>query len=177
MTSIDDLLGPLWKARSRFLCRGIKLAGEPPDLSLPSHQGLLETDHWTAEHDIGRSYAKVSGDYNPIHLSAWSTRLFGFPQAIAHGLWSEARTLAALQEHLPTANLEITVRFIKPVLLPSPLRLLASRRGQRRTATAGQGRVAAHARRLATDCLNSVSRGGSAPPRQRSAAIRQSCRG
>ncbi|AZC22400.1 Acyl dehydratase [Pseudomonas sessilinigenes] len=129
MTSIDDLLGPLWEARSRFLCRGIKLAGEPPGLSLPSHQGLLETDHWTAEHDIGRLYAKVSGNYNPIHLSAWSTRLFGFPQAIAHGLWSEARTLAALQEHLPTANLEITVRFIKPVLLPSPLRLLASAAG------------------------------------------------
>lgn len=55
--------------------------------------------------------------------------MFGFPQAIAHGLWSKARTLATLQEHLPTTNLEITVRFIKPVLLPSPLRLLASAAG------------------------------------------------
>ncbi|MNL57511.1 MaoC like domain protein [compost metagenome] len=71
----------------------------------------------------------MSGDYNPIHLSAASARLFGFPTAIAHGLWNKARTLAALAGHLPVANVEIAVQFKKPVRLPSEVTLLASAPG------------------------------------------------
>lgn len=129
VTTLDDLLGPLWEAESRMLCRGVKLLGEPAGQIQPSGECLNEVNRWQAESDIGRRYARVSGDYNPIHLSAWSARLFGFPQAIAHGLWNKARTLAALNEHLPAANLEVTVQFIKPVLLPAEVRLLASAAG------------------------------------------------
>jgi acyl dehydratase len=71
----------------------------------------------------------VSGDYNPIHLSALTAKLFGFPQAIAHGLWNKARTLAALGEHLPVANIDIEVEFKKPVRLPSEVALHASGAG------------------------------------------------
>ncbi|MGH8334779.1 MAG: MaoC family dehydratase, partial [Pseudomonas sp.] len=88
-----------------------------------------EVDHWKAPSDIWRQYAKVSGDYNPIHLSAVSAKLFGFPTAIAHGLWNKARTLAALSEYLPAANVEIAVQFRKPVRLPSEVTLLASAAG------------------------------------------------
>ncbi|WP_085595320.1 MULTISPECIES: MaoC/PaaZ C-terminal domain-containing protein [unclassified Pseudomonas] len=132
VTSIDDLLGPLWEARSEMLCRGVKLAASGPAPTPAEREpgpGLEAVANWRAESDIGRRYAKVSGDYNPIHLSAWSARLFGFPQAIAHGLWSKARTLAALEQHLPTAGVQITVRFAKPVLLPGEVRLLASAAG------------------------------------------------
>ncbi|MNJ60062.1 hypothetical protein D3C77_557740 [compost metagenome] len=59
-------------------------------------------------------------------MSAVSARLFGFPRAIAHGLWNKARTLAALGERLPNAGYYVAVRFQKPVLLPSDVRLLAS---------------------------------------------------
>jgi acyl dehydratase len=90
---------------------------------------LTEVTRWKAPADIGRQYAKVSGDYNPIHLSAMSAKLFGFPTAIAHGLWNKARTLAALSDHLPIANVEIAVQFRKPVRLPSEVTLLASTAG------------------------------------------------
>ena len=90
---------------------------------------LEEIDHWRAPADIGRRYAKVAGDYNPIHLSAPTAKLFGFPQAIAHGLWNTARSLAALGEHLPAAQIEIDVEFRKPVRLPSDVTLLASAAG------------------------------------------------
>lgn len=129
VTTVDDLLGPLWEAQSRMLCRGVQLPGEPAQPPSFSTAGLDDLSHWRTESDIGRRYAKVSGDYNPIHLSAWSARLFGFPQAIAHGLWNKARTLAALSEHLPAANLDIRVQFIKPVLLPGEVRLQASAAG------------------------------------------------
>ena len=71
----------------------------------------------------------MSGDYNPIHLSTPTAKLFGFPQAIAHGLWNKARTLAALAEHLPAANIEIDVEFMKPVRLPSEVILMSSAAG------------------------------------------------
>lgn len=129
ITSVDDLLGPLWEAHSRMLCRGVELPGSPVDDTAPALGALSELSHWQAPADIGRRYARVSGDYNPIHLSALSARLFGFPQAIAHGLWTKARTLAALHEHLPAANIEIAVQFQKPVRLPGEVTLLASAPG------------------------------------------------
>ncbi|QZI70063.1 acyl dehydratase [Pseudomonas protegens] len=129
VTTVDDLLGPLWEAESQMLCRTVKLPGEPAAPLPPLGEGLNEVGRWQAESNIGRRYARVSGDYNPIHLSAWSARLFGFPQAIAHGLWNKAMTLAALSEHLPAANIEVSVHFIKPVLLPGNVRLLASAAG------------------------------------------------
>ncbi|AWM90090.1 acyl dehydratase [Pseudomonas sp. 31-12] len=129
VTSLDDQLGPLWEAESQMLCRGVKLEGEPVEEVLASTTALTEVTRWEAPTDIGRQYAKVSGDYNPIHLSAASAKLFGFPTAIAHGLWNKARTLAALSEHLPTANVEIAVQFRKPVRLPSEVTLLASAAG------------------------------------------------
>ncbi|MHC8365052.1 MaoC/PaaZ C-terminal domain-containing protein [Pseudomonas sp. ZT5P21] len=126
VTTLDDQLGPLWEAESQMLCRGVKLEGEPVEEVLTSTLPLIEVTRWKAPADIGRQYAKVSGDYNPIHLSAASAKLFGFPTAIAHGLWNKARTLAALNDQLPTANVEIAVQFRKPVRLPSDVALLAS---------------------------------------------------
>ncbi|MFJ2481975.1 MaoC family dehydratase [Pseudomonas sp. NPDC087598] len=129
LTTLDDQLGPLWQAESQILCRGVKLDGEAVEQHWQPTQALTEVAHWQAPADIGRQYAKVSGDYNPIHLSAASAKLFGFPTAIAHGLWNKARTLAALANHLPKANLEVTVHFRKPVRLPSEVTLLASEAG------------------------------------------------
>jgi acyl dehydratase len=129
VTSLDDQLGPLWEAESQMLCRGIKLEGEPVEHELIPSLILTQVAHWKAPSDVGRQYARVSGDYNPIHLSAASARLFGFPSAIAHGLWNKARTLAALADHLPVANIEIAVQFRKPVRLPSEVALLASAAG------------------------------------------------
>ncbi|MGA9701671.1 MaoC family dehydratase [Pseudomonas sp.] len=129
ITTVEDALGVLWEAESRMLCRGVKLEGTATDDAQPSPHQVSELTRWKAPADIGRRYARVSGDYNPIHLSALTAKLFGFPQAIAHGLWNTARTLAALGEHLPAANIDISVEFKKPVRLPSEVTLLASAAG------------------------------------------------
>ncbi|WP_282340756.1 MaoC/PaaZ C-terminal domain-containing protein [Pseudomonas sp. PS02288] len=129
LISVDDQLGPLWEGESRFLSRAAKVPGEPREAAPREALALAEVDHWRAPADIGRAYARVAGDYNPIHLSALSARLFGFPRAIAHGLWLEARSLAALGDRLPDAGYEVQVRFKKPLLLPGELTLLASTPG------------------------------------------------
>jgi acyl dehydratase len=74
------------------------------------------TAEWRLPDDLGRRYASVSGDHNPIHLHGLTAKAFGFPRAIAHGMWTKARCLAALR--LPDA-FEADVRFKKPILLPS----------------------------------------------------------
>jgi len=74
---------------------------------------------WSLDEGLGRRYAKVSGDFNPIHLSATSARLFGFKSAIAHGMWSKARCLAALEDELPDQGYAVAANFRKPLFLPS----------------------------------------------------------
>jgi acyl dehydratase len=74
------------------------------------------TAQWRLPDDLGRRYAAVSGDRNPIHMHSWSAKAFGFERAIAHGMWTKARCLSALR--LPDA-FTADVRFKKPILLPS----------------------------------------------------------
>jgi acyl dehydratase len=62
-------------------------------------------------------YARVSSDYNPIHLSDRAARFFGLRGAIAHGMWSLARSLAAGRE--PPSPARIETQFLTPVQLPA----------------------------------------------------------
>jgi acyl dehydratase len=105
----DELV---WEDVSTNLKRGEgdESIAREPEFELPP-----VTAQWRLEDDLGRRYAAVSGDHNPIHLHAWSAKAFGFPRAIAHGMWTKARCLSALR--LPDA-FTADVRFKKPILLP-----------------------------------------------------------
>lgn len=81
---------------------------------------------WHVSREVGRRYAAVSGDPNPIHLHQVPARLFGYPSNIAHGMWTKARTLAALEGRLPDAY-EVTVSFGKPLVLPRKVAFTAER--------------------------------------------------
>ena len=129
ITRLEDQLGLLWEGESRMLCRGLSVPGVAVNPAAPTPLPLAEVAQWRAAADIGRRYARVAGDFNPIHLCAASAKLFGFPRAIAHGLWNKARTLAELQQHLPNAGYELSVRFQQPLLLPGAVTLQASAPG------------------------------------------------
>jgi acyl dehydratase len=83
---------------------------------------------WRLGGDLGRRYAAVSGDRNPIHMHAWTAKPLGFPRAIAHGMWTKARCLAAIESRLPDA-FEVDVRFRKPILLPSRVEFASTSEG------------------------------------------------
>jgi acyl dehydratase len=80
---------------------------------------------WRVERQVGRDYAAVSGDRNPIHTSRLLARAFGFARPIAHGMWSKARCLAALEGRLPDAY-TVEVAFKLPILLPATVALSTS---------------------------------------------------
>ncbi len=71
-----------------------------------------------AARDLGRRYASVSGDVNLIHIHPLGAKLLGFPSAIAHGMWTKARCLAALEGRLPEA-FTVEVSFRRPIVLPA----------------------------------------------------------
>ncbi len=72
---------------------------------------------------MGRAYAKVAGDLNPIHQRAWMARLFGMRRAIVHGTWTAARAISSFWPEDATEPGERTVRFRAPVFLPSRVRM------------------------------------------------------
>jgi acyl dehydratase len=83
---------------------------------------------WKLGGDLGRRYAAVSGDRNPIHMHSLTAKPLGFPGAIAHGMWTKARCLAALESRLPDA-LAVDVRFRKPILLPARVEFASAAEG------------------------------------------------
>ncbi len=89
------------------------------------HSQTESREEWVLDKGTGMRYAQVSGDFNPIHLHPLSARLFGFPRAIVHGMWTKARCLAAIAEQLPPA-FEVDVQFKLPILLPAQVTMTQS---------------------------------------------------
>lgn len=126
---------PQWESRSTYLHRG-KPAGEAaPEVEAPAVPTGHPSAQWRLPGDLGRAYAAVSGDINPIHLHPWTAKAMGFPTTIAHGMWTYARTLAALG---PAVNEPCTSRvwFRKPVLLPGKVALVVDKEAQPGVTTA-----------------------------------------
>lgn len=63
-------------------------------------------------------YARVSSDYNPIHLSDRAARFLGLRGAIGHGMWSLARSLAQTPAPAIPRGARIETQFLTPVQLP-----------------------------------------------------------
>ena len=108
----DELV---WSGRSTYLSPGRGTGAPRVERDEPVLPATAQV--WRLPADLGRRYAAVSGDVNPIHLSPLAARAFGFPRAIVHGMWTHARALAALGGRLP-ATYGVGVTFTRPVLLP-----------------------------------------------------------
>jgi acyl dehydratase len=108
----------VWEETSTILKRGEGSDPATEREASPQPDVPPVTATWRLPADLGRRYASVSGDRNPIHIHPLSARLFGFPTAIAHGMWTNARCLAALDPRLPE-SFTVQIEFKKPILLPA----------------------------------------------------------
>lgn len=120
----------VWESTSTMLRRGA--TKQPADGTQSEHIDHSESrragGEWRLGGDLGRRYAAVSGDRNPIHMHAWTAKPLGFPRAIAHGMWTKARCLAAIESRLPDA-FQVDVRFRKPILLPGRVEFASTSQG------------------------------------------------
>ena len=117
----------VWEESSRNLSRGRRDDSVPAPGGPPDSSALPASATWRLPGDLGRRYGAVSGDLNPIHMHPLTARLFGFPTAIAHGMWTTARCLAQLGTEVGGAC-TVDVAFRKPILLPAKV-VFAEARG------------------------------------------------
>lgn len=108
-----------WSATQSLLRVGVKeTTGAPYASQIVADAPLSCQTEFGATADIGRRYGAVSGDRNPIHMSALSAKLFGFKRAIAHGMWTNARALSCLLPSTPLEQGTLAVEFKTPLYLP-----------------------------------------------------------
>lgn len=121
-TEISSAGRPMWRETCVFLSRWpdemMRQGGRPPrPPKAPKDSAVL------AELEVSLrtawAYARVAGDYNPIHLSDRAARFLGLRGSIGHGMWSLARSLA--QAPVPTIphGVRIETQFLTPVQLPA----------------------------------------------------------
>jgi acyl dehydratase len=113
VTSDDDIV---WESTSTYLRVG-KGDKDAPSEGAPFNVVPSNGVEWRLGGNLGRRYAGVSGDHNPIHLYPLTAKAFGFPRQIAHGMWSKARCVAAIANRLPD-EVTVEVEYKLPILLP-----------------------------------------------------------
>lgn len=129
-TSVEDAQGTAWIEKSTLLARR-PASGKPSARGArqalryekPVDGTALGTAAISVPRATGRCYGWLSGDLNPIHLGDRGARLFGFDRAVAHGMWSMARSLAALGAPALAPPVQALVEFKFPLFLPGETRL------------------------------------------------------
>jgi acyl dehydratase len=123
-----------WESTSTFLRRGKGDSGAASGAEPFPIVGeeVAASAVWRLPDDLGRRYGAVSGDRNPIHMHSLTAKPLGFPAAIAHGMWTKARALAALESRLPDA-FAVDVRFRRPILLPAKVEFATQNQQQDHT--------------------------------------------
>jgi acyl dehydratase len=121
----------VWHGVSTYLRRDKATESHPSEVvaggdASRSVEDSPPTAIWPVGADIGRAYAAVSGDRNPIHLSRIGARAFGFTRPIAHGMWTMAHSVAALEGKLGETY-TVDVAFRRPLPLPSTVAWRARR--------------------------------------------------
>lgn len=123
VTAVDVDGRRVWEGRSTYLRRGRGDADAAAPSPAPPMPRVAAAGVVRLPEGLGRAYAAVSGDVNPIHLHPLSARAMGFPRAIAHGMWTYARALSTLGPQTSGAG-SSHVWFQKPVLLPSTVEVV-----------------------------------------------------
>lgn len=143
VTEVEIAGERVWEGRSTYLARGSGDAAAERGAIAPSIPTGPAAAKWSLPGDLGRTYGLASGDVNPIHMSALTAKAMGFPKAIAHGMWTYARTLAAIGPRTDGPSTS-HVWFKRPVLLPGKVdfvidksddRIVAGLRDSRKTET------------------------------------------
>lgn len=119
---------PLWDETCTFLARRKPAPGSPrPGVSRtvegPPEGAPVKSSSFRAPAGLGRRYGFISGDVNPIHMSDLTARAFGFPRAIAHGMWSLGRVASEFEAAQFDGGCELSVSFKLPIYMPSWLML------------------------------------------------------
>ncbi len=117
----------VWEEVSTYF-KGGKFGGKEQ----PSEQTSFELDSlnepqqmadWLVPKNRGKKYAKITGDYNPIHMSPLLAKLFGLKRDIAHGFGILAEAIEHAGMNCRDKACQVDVVFKGPVFLQSQVNL------------------------------------------------------
>ena len=69
--------------------------------------------------NIGKKFARITGDYNPIHVSRFMAPFFGLKRDVAHAMWVCADAIARLPKLNEHAPRRVDLAFKGPLFLDS----------------------------------------------------------
>jgi acyl dehydratase len=112
----------LWDETCTFLARrrdgsGVKPVARAVETAIDTP--AMKSSSFRAPAGLGRRYGFISGDVNPIHMSDLTAKAFGFPKAIAHGMWSLGRIAAEFEPEHFAGPCELAVNFKLPIYMPA----------------------------------------------------------
>ena len=109
---------------------GGKSNGEPKPKKkdkprVPRH--VREIAYWRIPKHAGMDFAKLTGDFNPVHWLEPHARAMGFRSVILHGFSTMARAYEGLVRGLYAGDVHaigaMDVRFTRPLILPAKVGL------------------------------------------------------
>lgn len=120
----------VWESLSTYLYR---IEGKTKRMRPPRASDINWDDPaaWSLSEDLGRRYAKASGDYNLIHLHPVLSKRFGFDRVLAHGMWSKGRCIAEVMPEILTKPCKIDVAFKLPLFMPGNVSFAAEKQQDR----------------------------------------------
>ena len=132
----DQNQTPYLKITNTYLARAIRVNSHeglpvlcnlnPDDLS----SSTLPITSIALNQHAGKRYARLSGDYNPIHLSRFTAKLFGFKRPIIHGIFLVSKAYAQLYNQSNPPPLKGVFQFKSPFYLPGQGQLSIHTQGQ-----------------------------------------------
>ncbi len=96
-----------------------------------------ELARWKLSSNAGLDFAKLTGDFNPVHWVGPYAKAFGFRNTILHGFSTMARALEGVQRSVFAGSVHavktLDVQFTEPLVLPAKVGLyLADDQGEGR---------------------------------------------
>lgn len=92
---------------------------------VPAH--ATELARWKLRLDAGLDFAKLTGDFNPVHWVTPYARAFGFRNRILHGFSTMARAIEGLNRNLFAGSIKglrtFDCKFTRPLVLPAKVGL------------------------------------------------------
>lgn len=110
----------VWESRNVYLLPG-KYDFDENKLIQPKRQKTLEDTATLGQFNIprliGKRYAILTGDINPIHMNRLAAIALGQKQDIAHAMWALGTTLGKMQELETGEELYLSASFKGPLFI------------------------------------------------------------
>ena len=124
-TTVTSDKETIWESITTYYVQGRFGEEDAPSLrgSFTPLENPPESAQWFLDKQMARRYARITGDYNPIHISFLLAKLFGFKRDLLHAFCALATSI----RHLPTVSdneaIRIDVAFKGPLYLKNTVYL------------------------------------------------------